>query len=78
METQIRMPRASETMEVGKVVQWLKENGAQVRRGEAIAEIETDKTTLLLEARATGILAITAEAGVELPVEATLGSIESV
>jgi pyruvate/2-oxoglutarate dehydrogenase complex dihydrolipoamide acyltransferase (E2) component len=71
------MPRASETMEVGKVVQWLKENGAHVRRGEAIAEIETDKTTLVLEARATGTLAITAETGIELAIEASLGTIES-
>ena len=77
MKTEIRMPRASETMEVGKVVQWLKQDGASVRRGEPIAEIETDKTTLVLEARATGTLSITADAGVELPVEATLGTIES-
>ena len=77
METEIRMPRASETMEVGKVVQWLKENGAAVRRGEPIAEIETDKTTLVLEARATGTLRISAPVGVELPVESSLGAIES-
>lgn len=77
METEIRMPRASETMEVGKVVQWLKENGATVKRGEPIAEIETDKTTLVLEARASGTLTITAPTGVELPVESNLGTIES-
>lgn len=77
MKTDIRMPRASETMEVGKVVQWLKDNGAVVRRGDPIAEIETDKTTVVLEARASGTLVIEAETGVELPVESLIGAIEA-
>lgn len=78
METEIRMPRASETMETGRVASWLVADGSTVRRGDPIAEIETDKTTLVLEARASGVLAITAPAGTELPVNAPLGSIASV
>ena len=65
MDVEIRMPKASETMEVGTIVQWLKESGAAVQRGEAIAEIETEKTVVVLEARATGTLRIGAEAGEE-------------
>jgi pyruvate dehydrogenase E2 component (dihydrolipoamide acetyltransferase) len=75
MEVEIRMPRASETMEIGRVVQWLKEDGAEVRRGDPIAEIETEKTVLVLEARATGRLMIRAEVGVELAVETPIAAI---
>jgi pyruvate dehydrogenase E2 component (dihydrolipoamide acetyltransferase) len=77
VDVEIRMPKASETMEVGTIVQWLKESGAAVQRGEAIAEIETEKTVVVLEARATGTLRIGAEAGIELPVATTIGTIET-
>ena len=75
MEVEIRMPRASEAMQVGRIVQWLKENGAEVRRGDPIAEIETEKTVLVLEARATGTLVIRADAGVDLAVETPIAAI---
>jgi pyruvate dehydrogenase E2 component (dihydrolipoamide acetyltransferase) len=77
LDAEIRMPKASESMEVGKIVQWLKESGAAVRRGEPIAEIETEKTVVVLEARASGTLRISAGAGVELPVATTIGTIET-
>jgi pyruvate dehydrogenase E2 component (dihydrolipoamide acetyltransferase) len=77
VDVEVRMPKASETMEVGTIVQWLRESGATVQRGEAIAEIETEKTVVVLEARATGTLRIGAETGVELPVATTIGTIET-
>jgi pyruvate dehydrogenase E2 component (dihydrolipoamide acetyltransferase) len=56
-------------MEVGKVVTWLKATGDSVRRGEPIAEIETDKATIELEALADGVLGeIVHQAGDEVAV----------
>lgn len=51
------MPRLSDTMDSGTVSRWLKREGEQVKRGEIIAEIETDKSNMELEAYDTGILA---------------------
>jgi pyruvate dehydrogenase E2 component (dihydrolipoyllysine-residue acetyltransferase) len=50
------MPNLGYDMETGKVVSWLKEVGDMVERGEPLAEIETDKTTLEMESMATGTL----------------------
>lgn len=50
------MPKMSDTMEEGIVVKWLKHEGEQVRTGDVIAEIETDKAVLELEAHAAGVL----------------------
>jgi pyruvate dehydrogenase E2 component (dihydrolipoamide acetyltransferase) len=53
----------------GTIVQWLKAEGDQVRQGEPVAEIQTDKVTVELEAPATGTLAhISAHPGDEVPV----------
>jgi len=56
MANQVVMPKMSETMEEGIVVKWLKHEGEQVRTGDVIAEIETDKAVLELEAQAAGVL----------------------
>ncbi|MHB1502971.1 MAG: dihydrolipoamide acetyltransferase family protein [Acidimicrobiales bacterium] len=53
----IVMPRLSDTMEEGKLARWLKRPGDVVHRGEAIAEIETDKAVMDLEAYDDGVLA---------------------
>jgi pyruvate dehydrogenase E2 component (dihydrolipoamide acetyltransferase) len=50
------MPKMSETMEEGVVVKWLKREGDRVTSGDALAEIETDKAVLELEATAAGVL----------------------
>ncbi|HSF30200.1 MAG TPA: dihydrolipoamide acetyltransferase family protein [Candidatus Tectomicrobia bacterium] len=50
------MPKMSETMEEGVVVKWLKREGDRVASGDALAEIETDKAILELEATAPGVL----------------------
>jgi pyruvate dehydrogenase E2 component (dihydrolipoamide acetyltransferase) len=56
MATQIVMPKMSETMEEGVVVKWLKREGDRVTTGDALAEIETDKAVLELEATTPGVL----------------------
>src|ERR1700733_15124219 len=50
MATQILMPALSPTMTEGKLARWLKHVGDDVRAGEVIAEIETDKATMEVEA----------------------------
>src|SRR5690348_8942257 len=50
MPTQILMPALSPTMEEGKLAKWLVAEGQQVKPGDIIAEIETDKATMEVEA----------------------------
>jgi pyruvate dehydrogenase E1 component beta subunit len=57
MSTQILMPALSPTMTEGKLSRWLKNVGDEVRAGDVIAEIETDKATMEVEAVDEGKLA---------------------
>ncbi len=57
MSTQILMPALSPTMTEGKLSRWLKHVGDDVRAGDVIAEIETDKATMEVEAVDEGKLA---------------------
>jgi pyruvate dehydrogenase E1 component beta subunit len=57
MSTQILMPALSPTMTEGKLSRWLKHIGDDVRAGDVIAEIETDKATMEVEAADEGKLA---------------------
>ncbi|WP_228002664.1 dihydrolipoamide acetyltransferase family protein [Nocardia australiensis] len=67
--TEITMPRLSDTMEEGVVVSWLKQVGDKVARGDILAEIETDKALMELEAFDDGVLEqIFAEAGTRVPI----------
>src|SRR5579862_3310087 len=50
MSTDILMPALSPTMTEGKLARWLKKEGDAVKPGQAIAEIETDKATMEVEA----------------------------
>jgi len=73
---EITMPKLSDTMTEGSVVLWRKAVGAQVQRGEVIAEVETDKATMELEAFASGtLLEIRVEAGTTVPVGTVIGLI---
>jgi pyruvate dehydrogenase E2 component (dihydrolipoamide acetyltransferase) len=72
---EVRMPRLSDSMEEGTIVRWLKADGDEVRRGEEIVEIETDKATMSYEADAAGQLVITAPEGEALPVGALIATI---
>ncbi len=57
MATDILMPALSPTMEQGKLSRWLKKEGDKVKSGDVLAEIETDKATMEIEAVDEGILA---------------------
>src|SRR5271163_4405581 len=50
MSTQILMPALSPTMTEGKLARWVKKVGEDIRAGDVIAEIETDKATMEVEA----------------------------
>ncbi len=52
----IRMPRMSDTMEEGNIVEWLKKVGDAVEPGDVLAEVETDKATMELESYHEGVL----------------------
>jgi pyruvate dehydrogenase E1 component beta subunit len=57
MATNVLMPALSPTMEEGKLTKWLKKEGDKVRSGDVLAEIETDKATMEIEAAEDGTLA---------------------
>ncbi|HEY6871167.1 MAG TPA: dihydrolipoamide acetyltransferase family protein [Geobacteraceae bacterium] len=56
MATEITMPKLSDTMTEGRLLAWKKGVGEKVERGEIIAEVETDKATMELEAFTSGTL----------------------
>ena len=56
MPTQVLMPALSPTMEKGNLAKWLKKEGDTVKSGDVIAEIETDKATMEVEAVDEGTL----------------------
>ena len=57
MATNILMPALSPTMTEGKLSKWLKKEGDEVKSGDVLAEIETDKATMEVEAVDEGFLA---------------------
>lgn len=82
MATDVFMPALGMAQETGKVLRWHKAVGDLVRQGEVLVEIETDKTTVELEAPASGLLGkIEAAEGMEVPVGhriALIGTTEEV
>jgi pyruvate dehydrogenase E2 component (dihydrolipoamide acetyltransferase) len=56
MATKVYMEALSPTMEEGRVAQWLKNEGDEVKEGDVLAEVETDKATMELVARGSGVL----------------------
>lgn len=69
------MPRLSDSMEEGTILKWLKASGEQVARGEALAEIETDKATMTYEADSDGVLEIVVAEGETMPIGAVIARI---
>jgi pyruvate dehydrogenase E2 component (dihydrolipoamide acetyltransferase) len=66
----IRMPKMSDTMEEGVIVEWLKKVGDTVKSGDILAEVETDKATMELENYVKGtLLHIGIEKGQAVPVD---------
>jgi pyruvate dehydrogenase E2 component (dihydrolipoamide acetyltransferase) len=56
MATDVTMPRLSDSMEEGTVLKWLVDLGGEVRRGEPLVEIETDKANMTYDADTDGVL----------------------
>src|SRR5262249_46584087 len=54
--TKVVMPKLSEAMETGKIIKWLKKEGDRVQGGDILAEIETDKADVEMEAFGAGVL----------------------
>ena len=69
MASDVTMPRLSDSMEEGTVLKWLVEEGAEVKRGEPLVEIETDKANMTYDADADGVLVeVVAQEGDTLPI----------
>src|SRR6185312_9925850 len=79
MPTEVLMPALSPTMEKGNIAKWLKKEGDKVKSGDVIAEIETDKATMEVEAVDEGTLGKilvpegTADVAVNTPIAVILG-----
>jgi pyruvate dehydrogenase E2 component (dihydrolipoamide acetyltransferase) len=54
--SEVNMPRLSDTMQEGTIAHWLKKPGDEVKKGDILAEIETDKATMELQAYDSGVL----------------------
>src|SRR5208337_4897299 len=78
MSNEITMPKLSDTMEEGKILRWLKHPGDKIARGEAIAEVETDKADMVLESFEEGVLdQIKLNEGESAPVGAVIAIMKS-
>lgn len=76
MKQTVTMPALSDTMNVGRLARWLKKPGDAVKKGEAIAEVETDKAVMEVEAFYDGYLAgPLAPADTDLPLGAPIAYI---
>ena len=76
MATKVHMEALSPTMEEGRLAKWLKNEGDQIKEGDVLAEIETDKATMELVARGSGVLRKrTLEEGGTAPVGTVIGVI---
>ena len=77
MPTNILMPALSPTMEKGNLAKWLKKEGDAIKSGDVIAEIETDKATMEVEAVDEGVLAkiVIPEGTADVPVNDVIGLI---
>jgi pyruvate dehydrogenase E2 component (dihydrolipoamide acetyltransferase) len=74
--TKVQMPKLSEAMESGKIIKWLKKEGDRVQSGDILAEVETDKADVEMEAFGTGVLRkILVPAGEKAAVGALIGVI---
>ena len=73
MAVEVIMPKAGSEMEEGEIVQWFKQEGDEVKEGEVLLEIVTDKVNMEVEAEASGtLLKIVHPAGSTVPVVQTI------
>jgi pyruvate dehydrogenase E2 component (dihydrolipoamide acetyltransferase) len=75
MPADVNMPKLSDTMEEGTVLEWKKRDGEEVHRGDVLAEIESDKASFEIEAEDDGVLHIAVEKGQAVPVGQLIGRI---
>ena len=77
MAIDILMPALSPTMEKGTLSKWLKKEGDAIKSGDVLAEIETDKATMEVEAVDEGVLAkiVVPEGSADVPVNQVIGLI---
>src|SRR3954468_22706561 len=69
MATDVTMPRLSDSMEEGTILKWLVDEGGEVKRGEPLVEIETDKANMTYDADTDGVLIeVVASEGDTLPI----------
>src|SRR5260370_520671 len=73
--TDVNMPKLSDTMEEGTIVEWKKKTGDEVKQGDVLAEVESDKATFDLEAESAGVLSILVEQGVPAKIGAPIARI---
>lgn len=74
----IRLPKLSASMTEATIIAWLKKEGEHIRKGEPIAQIETDKAAGELESPEEGVLiAIRQDAGARVPVNTIIAFVEA-
>ncbi|HEX7487147.1 MAG TPA: dihydrolipoamide acetyltransferase family protein [Vicinamibacterales bacterium] len=56
MASRVVMPKLSDTMEEGKILRWLRQEGDTIETGQTLAEVETDKATVEMEAYTNGVI----------------------
>ncbi len=77
MVVEIKVPSVGESVTEALLAQWFKKDGDQVKKGEALFVIETDKVTLEVEAEADGVLKISVKEGETVSVGTVVGTIEA-
>ncbi|MFK7849911.1 MAG: dihydrolipoyllysine-residue succinyltransferase [Akkermansiaceae bacterium] len=76
MAIEIKVPAAGESITSANIAKWYKNSGDAVKKGEALASLETDKVSNELEAEADGVLQIIVGEGEEVPIGELIGKIE--
>src|SRR5919204_935900 len=64
----VKMPKLSDTMEEGTVLEWKTRSGTEVKKGDVLAEVESDKASFEIEAESEGVLQIVVDQGNPVPV----------
>ena len=77
MLLEIKVPSVGESVSEATLAQWYKKDGDQVRKGEILFVLETDKVTLEIEAEADGILQISKSEGETIPIGGVVGTIDT-
>src|SRR5687767_12045736 len=76
MAVEIKVTPAGESITHATLLKWLKPDGAAVKAGEAVCELETDKATKEEYAPVAGVLSISTPPGTRVPIGAVIGSVD--